>query len=119
MHNFEATDLHSWLDQQERSSLDQLPFGVVKMETDGTITAYNKEESSYTGVNPEQAVGKHFFTEIAPCTNNFMVAGKYEQGYVDETIDYIFTYVLKPTPVKLRLLKGEDSPNIYLVVQKR
>ncbi|WP_282784045.1 PAS domain-containing protein [Phaeodactylibacter xiamenensis] len=118
MHNFEAPDLHQWLDGQRTANFDHLPYGVVQMDHSGTVLAYNATESSYTGVDPQQAIGKHFFTEIAPCTNNFLVAGKYNEAALDEIIDYIFTYVLKPTPVRLRMLKGE-SPNMYLVVQKR
>ncbi|MEQ8703425.1 MAG: hypothetical protein RIC19_05880 [Phaeodactylibacter sp.] len=118
MHNFESKDLHLWLDQQSDEHLDQLPYGLIKMNYEGIIQAYNVRESSYTGVQPAQAIGKHFFTEIAPCTNNFMVAGKFNSPEVDETVDYIFTYVMKPTPVRLRLLRS-DSPFMYLLVEKR
>jgi len=118
MHNFEAPRLHQWLDKQSAANFDQLPYGIVQMDHNGTVRAYNATESSYTGIDPQRAIGKHFFTEIAPCTNNFLVAGKYNQEALDKTIDYLFTYVVKPTPVRLRMLKG-DSPNMYLLVQKR
>lgn len=47
-----------------------------------------------------------------------MVAGKFEAPEVDETLDYIFTYIMKPTPVRLHLLKGAAS-FMYVLVQKR
>ena len=118
MHNFENASLYQWLNQQPKSKLDQLPYGLVKMDHEGIIKAYNAIESGYTGVDPDGAIGKNFFTEVAPCTNNFMVAGKFEASEVDETLDYIFTYIMKPTPVRLRLLKG-DAPSMYVLVQKR
>lgn len=118
MHNYEAPNLHQWLDAQSGSELDQLPYGVVKMDHQGFIQAYNQKESAYTGVAPENAVGKHLFTEVALCTNNFMIAGKLDQPEVDVVLDYVFTYVMKPTPVRLRLLKS-DSPNMYMIVAKK
>jgi hypothetical protein len=45
-----------------------------------------------------------------------MVAEKYMGDVLDETIPYIFTYITKPTKVKLRLIKGKNGYQ-YLLTQ--
>jgi photoactive yellow protein len=57
---------------------DALPFGVVAMVPDGTVTAYNTAEAALSGLTPSRVVGRNFFTSVAPCTNNFMVAHRFE-----------------------------------------
>ena len=49
-------------------------------------------------------------------SNNFMVAEKYQTEVLDEVIPYMFTYITKPTPVELRLIKGKNG-NQYLLAK--
>jgi photoactive yellow protein len=84
------------------------------MNYKGIVTAYNSTISDIGGISKENAMGKNFFTQVAPCTNNFMVAEKYQQDLLDEEIPYMFTYITQPTPVILRLLKGKKG-NQYLL----
>lgn len=114
---FSEADLCERLDQLSDSCLDGLSFGVVKMDLTGKVLAYNQAESRIAGVAPEQAVGKHFFSQVAPCTNNFMVASRYEVASLDEELDYIFTYLITPTRVRLRLLRAPGSFYQYLLVK--
>lgn len=112
--SFNDPDLPEWLDAEV--DYDQLSFGVVKMDHKGIVTEYNRTESNLTGIAAENAIGKHFFTQVAPCTNNFMVAERYSQRILDEFLPYIFTYITKPTKVELRLIKGLKG-NQYLLAQ--
>lgn len=114
--NFEDPTLAQWLDANAEQSYDALPFGVVKMNYDGIVTYYSKGQSDLSGVMPENAKGKHFFTQVAPCTNNFMVSEKYKADSLDEIMPYMFTYITKPTPVTLRLIKGTNG-NQYLLAK--
>lgn len=115
--NITDPDALSKLDSASASQLDSETFGIVKMDHSGKVVEYNKTQSAFTGVQKSHAIGKHFFSEIAPCTNNFMVSQKYDSSpTLDSSIDYTFTLKMSPTPVKLRLLKGAKSQ--YLLVQK-
>ena len=116
--DFSSKDLFTWLDNQDNAIFDELPFGVVKMDLSGIVIYYNKQESMITGVDPAMAKGKNFFVQIAPCTNNFMVAEKYKLAELDEEFDYLFTYATTPTKVRLRLLKSIANTHQYMVVQK-
>lgn len=99
--------------------LDELDFGVIGMERDGTVIHYNRFESQTAGLSPERVIGQHFFTTVAPCTNNFMIAQRYiDEVEIDDIINYVFTLRMKPTPVRLRMLKGESAPLMYLLVER-
>ena len=114
---FSEPGLGKLLNQLGDAELDTFPFGIVKMDLTGKILFYNQAESKIAGVAAEQAIGKHFFTQVAPCTNNFLVATRYGETSLDEELDYIFTYVMTPTRVRLRLLRAFGSPFQYLLVK--
>lgn len=106
------------LDAASDEALDGLPFGVVRMNRAYEVTLYNRYEAGLSGLSARQSLGRHFFREIAPCTNNELVARKYDVGGpLDEVVDYVFTYKLSPTPVRLRLLRGEHAETCYLLVE--
>ena len=115
-------DAHGLLDDLEKAdaaTLDSAPFGVVRMQTDGTVLAYNAYEAQLSGLSSANVIGRRFFTEVAPCTNNFMVAERYlEPGPLDADINYVFTYRMNPTKVRLRLLRRADATEQYLVTTK-
>jgi photoactive yellow protein len=118
--SFAAPDLLERLEGADDATLDELPFGVVAMSADGIVTSYNAAESRLTGLSPLRVVGRHFFSGVAPCTNNFMVAHRFEsEATLDAEIDYVFTLRMQVTGVKLRLLKGPTRRRMYLVVERK
>jgi len=71
------------------------------------------------GLSRERVVGRNFFTSVAPCTNNFMVAERFmSEPELDVKMDYVFTLRMKPTPVKLRLLRSATAEHMYLLVKR-
>lgn len=99
--------------------IDTLEFGVIAMDRDAGVTAYNQAEAEISGLSEDRVLGRKFFTEVAPCMNNFMVAQRYEDpGPLDEMLDYVLTLRMAPTPVRLRLLREEDADVQYLLVER-
>ena len=108
------------LDTLDGQPLDDLPFGLIRLDDAHRIVAYNRFESELSGLTPAKVLGRSFFEEVAPCTNNFMVAEKFRNSEkLDEELDYVFTYRMKPTAVRLRLLKRRGGAFEYLLVRKR
>jgi len=107
------------IDRASGATLDDLPFGVIGFDADGTVSFYSATESRLAGLSPEKVVGKHLFSVVAPCMNNFMVAQRYEdEPELDATIDYVLTLRMRPTPVKLRMLRSAAAARRYLLVQR-
>jgi len=117
--NFIEPGLLDRLDAADDPTLDTAPFGVIAMAEDGTVTSYNAAESRLTGLTPAKVIGRHFFSAVAPCTNNFMVAYRFEtEPVLDAVIDYVFTLRMQPTKVRLRLLRQPGRRRMYLVVER-
>lgn len=112
---FDAADIIKRLPAMSDAELDALPYGVVEMDALCTVLRYNSVESRYSGLPPAMALGRHFFRDVAPCSNNPHVAQRYDSATLDETIAYTFSLRMKPVPVTLRMLKGPGVP-MYLLV---
>ena len=119
MIKFDDTASLAKLDAMSPQALDELTFGVVRMRRDGEVVAYNLLESQMAGLSRERVLARNFFSEVAPCTNNYLIAERFiSEPELDATLDYVFTLRMKPTPVKLRLLKSVSADHMYLLVKR-
>ena len=117
---FDDQELLGSLESVALAEIDSLGFGLVVMDRDGTVTGYNQRESRLSGLPAASVTGRNFFTEVGPCTNNYLVAQRYAgSDELDERLDYVFTFRMAPTPVRLRLLARRGSLRQYLAVQPR
>ncbi|MFT4513664.1 MAG: photoactive yellow protein [Planctomycetota bacterium] len=57
------------------NEVHQLPYGVIRLDANDRVAAYNMDESRRSRLPLEKVIGRHFFTEIAPCTNVQEMAG--------------------------------------------
>jgi photoactive yellow protein len=116
---FEAVQITE-LAESDAERLDGVPFGVIGFTSDATVEVYNTTESTNAGLSPTRVLGKHFFEEVAPCMNNFMVAQRFEDEEVlDDIIPYVLTLRMRPTPVRLRLLKTPECATRFLLIERR
>ena len=104
--------------------IDDFGFGLIVMDRDGRVIGYNEAESKLSGLPVPGVTGRNFFVDVGPCTNNYLIAQRYQdsasqQEELDEQLDYVFTYRMSPTPVRLRLLARPGSARQYLAVQLR
>jgi photoactive yellow protein len=111
------------LDALEAASLqlvEGLDFGLIVMDRSGEVIAYNAHESRRAGLDRHRVLGRNFFVDVGPCTNNFLVAQRFhDSDDLDEELDYVFTFRMAPTPVRLRLLARAGSARQYLAVRGR
>jgi photoactive yellow protein len=100
--------------------VDEVGFGLIVMNRSGEVTGYNASESQRSGLAVERVLGRNFFVEVGPCTNNYLVAQRFlDCDELDEQLDYVFTFRMAPTPVRLRLLARAGSSRQYLAVRSR
>jgi len=74
------------------TEIDKLEFGVISVDDKGIIKMFNQYEGERANVDPKTALGKNFFTEIAPCTNNQIFYGSFKKGVDERRMDLIFPY---------------------------
>ena len=110
---------HALLCVMEPARLDALPFGVVGLDHEGIVEVYNKTEATLAGLNGDDIIGTHFFLTVAQCMNNFLVAQRLEdEDDVDAIVAYVLTFRMRPTPVRLRLLKRAGHPRRFVLIER-
>jgi photoactive yellow protein len=88
--NFEDDDLPDKLPELPHETLDTAPFGIVQVDDEGIVQFYNQYESNMAGVDPNDAIGKNFFTELAPCSGNRLFHGRFKKGVRKNNLDEQF-----------------------------
>ncbi len=115
-------DLLGRLASLKDSDVDTLGFGAIKLDKGGKILVYNAYESKLTGVKPENAVGRNFFTEVAPCTNVREFAGAFHEGVQRKSLSKIFRYTfdhnMAPTKVTVTLHYDPKGDAAWVFVRK-
>ena len=120
---FDQPGLASHLGELSDAELDDLDFGVIGIDADGVVRRYNALESRLAGLSPQRVLGHAFFTTVAPCMNNFMVAQRFDDAQtngtpLDATIDYVLTLRMRPLKVKLRLLAEPGAALRHVLVHR-
>ncbi len=110
------------LPHMSKSETDALPFGCVRVDDSGTVQLYNKYESELANVPPSDAIGKNFFRELAPCTNNRLVFGRFKDGVsagnLNAEVTYAFTYKMRPTLVNIHLYRDAGTKTNWVMVKR-
>ena len=114
---FSDPHLPELLERADDEELERAPFGLVRMDPAGRVELYNRREAELSGLDVADCLGKNFFVDVAPCTNNFMVAERFREDGLDLTLEYVFTYVMESTEVMLRLLRR--GQNLYILVEPK
>jgi photoactive yellow protein len=74
-------------DGMSGEELDTLPYGMIQLDAQGRILRFNAVESRLASLPQQQQIGKHFFTEVAPCTKVQEFYGRFKEGVVREALD--------------------------------
>ncbi len=110
------------IDEMNYEQLDDLPFGVIELDDKGKVIFFSNTESKLTGVQKSDATGKNFFTEVAPCTNNFIFKGSFDKGVQSNQMNYLFpytfTYRMAPTHVKIHLFRSKNKRNFIFIMRR-
>ncbi len=109
------------VDALNPAQLDSLPFGAIQLNHEGIILQYNDYESRLAGVDKSRAVGKNFFTEIAPCTDVKEFRGRFTEGVARKQLHEIFQYhfAFKKTPqdVTVRLYYSGLTDSTWVFIR--
>ena len=120
--NFGSDDIGNKLAEMSDKDIDNLAFGAINLDKNGTILSYNKPEGEITGRKPEEVIGKNFFTEVAPCTKTDEFFGKFQEGVksgnLSTMFEYTFDYQMKPTKVKVHMKKSLNDDSYWVFVKR-
>lgn len=121
-YSFDDDELGEELRTCSEKALNEAPFGIVRVDDEGIVQFYNRYEAKLADVAPEDAMGRNFFTQLAPCSSNRLFHGRFKkgvrQGTLDERFTYTFTYKMSPTLVQVRMYKDQEGNN-WILIRKR
>ena len=120
---FSDADAGTIIDQLDDATVNNLNFGVIGFDPDCIVQRCNTHESKAAGLAPGRDLGNHFFSVVAQCMNNSMVAQRFEDAQnntvgLDDTIDYVLTLRMRPAKVRMRLVSLPANPLRYIFIQR-
>jgi len=108
------------LDHLDEAALDALPYGLIKLDRQGTVLAYNRTEADLARIDQKQPLGRNFFTEVAPCTRVQAFHGRFlkglERGELNERFGFQFKFPHGPRYVAINLYSVPQSDSVWVIV---
>lgn len=90
---FDAPDLARAVEALPDEAVDALPFGAIRVDTDGIVRVYNATERRMSGSGDLPRLALSFFTDVAPCMDNPGFRGRIEQALAMGRFDIEFGWV--------------------------
>jgi photoactive yellow protein len=109
------------IDALNSDQLDSLPFGAIQVDARGTVLQFNAYEARLAGFEKSKAIGKNFFTEIAPCTDVKEFRGRFTDGVarkqLHERFQYHFAFKQEPRDVTITLYYSELTGSTWIFIR--
>ena len=119
----DASALLQAADAMSAEELDRLPYGMIQLDSAGRIMKFNAVESRLAALPQQQQIGKHFFTEVAPCTKVQEFYGRFKEGVLHEALDttfqFHFAFKQNPRDVTVRLFYSKRTRSVWVMVSDR
>ncbi|MES1182336.1 MAG: PAS domain-containing protein [Myxococcales bacterium] len=119
---FDAEDLVARVASLDAPALDSLPFGVVRLDRDGKVTFFSRAEAKQSGFGDRPALGRTFFTEIAPCMGSPELLRRIESARDAGTLDILFEQVgdFEDATRELRVrIKSATKGELWVFIERR
>lgn len=105
--------------------LDDLPYGLITLDGEGRVVHYNDTESRLVGLPRERVVGRHFFTEVAPCTRvrefegRFRTLARDPAGVRVQSFDFAFAFAHSEQHVSIVMTPARRRGHFHLALLRR
>lgn len=103
--------------------LDRLPVGMIQLDRSGTVLKYNQAESRLAEFRKENALGRNFFDEVAPCTRVQEFQGRFREGVARRSLHTVFPYEFqfrdgRRKDVIISMFYSQSTDTIWVQVQR-
>ena len=116
-------EVYSLADASEEI-LDRLPFGIIRLDNDGRILAYNRWESELSHRSAASVLGRSFFNDVAPCAKVQSFYGNVvdlQRAGISGTREFDFVFKFKEgcVLVLIQAVYNAQSKTTLLLVKKK
>lgn len=104
--------------------LDRLPIGAIIVDDEGVVRRFNRYEEQLSGRSREDVIGRPFFSDVAPCTNDIELGAKFRRGIADGELDidiefsfpYPYNRVARDVRIRAFTVRGRsEHANLILI----
>lgn len=110
-----VTDIY----ELECRDVDRLAFGLIELDEAGIVQQYNAAESRLSGLDPDDVIGKSFFTEVAPCTKETEFERRWlalrDRGAGRDEFTFVFRFRTGHRIVQIRTVMKPGGNTLVLV----
>lgn len=106
-------------DTLSAEELDALPYGMIQLDSRGTILRYSSAETRLSGLTADECVGRSFFDEVAPCTHVQEFYGRFRDGVQSQQLDTVFTFRFAfspPKDVRIHMFYSRVTRSVWVKV---
>ena len=121
--SFDGIDLADVVSRIPRKGRDRMPFGIIELDYDGRIVAYNMGEAKMSKRNPKEMIGLNFFEDVAPCTKTPVFYGRFKAGVkagnLNARFDYLFDHEMEPLAVRVTMITStiDSEPRVLVLIR--
>ncbi len=119
--DFNRFDLAKAVEQLGQDEIDQLHFGVIKLDAAGVTRVFNKAEARLSGFKSRPALGLDFFLNVAPCMGKPDFRGRIEQarrnGHVDIEMGWVGDFDDSNREMQVRIQSSSDN-GIWIFIHR-
>jgi photoactive yellow protein len=119
--SFDTPHLADVVEPLSPEQIDELPFGVIRLDPDGMVQIFNKTEAQFSGYKERPSLGRTFFTDVAPCMNNRYFKGRIDQarkaGTLDIAFDFIGDFSDSSRELSVRVQAAKDG-GLWIFIQR-
>ena len=116
--DFDAPDLATRIEQLSDAERDTLPFGVIRLDREGTVTFYSATEGRQSG-NPRPPLGENFYVHSCMGSDDFRgrILRAQEEGRVDLEIGWPRDYGGRQRDLRIRVQSARDG-GLWLCIER-
>jgi len=110
---FEDPDLVRRIEGMADAAIHALPFGAIRLDAEGRVVFFSEAEATLSGHGRRRALGRPFFSEVAPC---FAEAGFLQRieaarqaGEVDIAFGHVGDFDDAEKELRVRILSAADG----------
>lgn len=101
--------------------LDLLPFGIIELNEDGTVVAFNTAEERLSRKSKAEVIGRNFFSDVAPCADVQDYHGRFKKFLRGTTLSekFNYTYYFDSSTLDVEITFLKVNRQLAFVLSKR
>ena len=104
------------LDALDDEALDDLPFGVVRLDPAGHIERFNKPEANRSGIQRWRALGRNYLRDIARASTELATAIRHTEPGKCASVDATFRGYHREDHAHVDISRADDG-RVYLRIK--